>query len=147
MAERVATIAILNKQNGLTRDIRMRPGQAVRLGGVIIRLRACEATPAWEKPPLTGAFLQVDTADPKGRFHRIFSGWTYAETPSLNPVAHPVYDVWVKSCAMRFPESGPDTIVESGARSSSRSEIGRASGRERVCQYVWSSGGAGDIKK
>src|SRR3546814_2509359 len=85
MAERVATIAILNKQNGLTRDIRMRPGQAVRLGGVIIRLRACEATPAWEKPPLIGAFLQVDTADTKGRFHRTFSGWTYAETPSLNP--------------------------------------------------------------
>src|SRR3546814_815016 len=97
------------------------PGQAVRLGGVIIRLRACEATPAWEKPPLIGAFLQVDTADTKGRFHRTFSGWTYAETPSLNPVAHPVYDVWVKSCAMRFPESGPDTIVESGARASSRS--------------------------
>src|SRR3546814_10032271 len=54
MAERVAPIAILNKQNGLTRDIRMRHGQAVRLGGVIIRLRACEATPAWEKPPLIG---------------------------------------------------------------------------------------------
>src|SRR3546814_3236039 len=99
----------------------MRPGQAGRLGGIIVRLRACETTPDWEKPSFTGAFIQVDVADPKGQFRRIFSGWTYAETPSLNPVAHPVYDVWVKSCAMRFPESGPDTIVESGARSSSRS--------------------------
>lgn len=119
MAERVATLAVLNKQNGITRDIRMRPGQAIRLGGVIIRLRACEATPNWEEPPLTGAFIQVDAADTKGRFRRIFSGWTYAETPSLNPVAHPVYDVWVKSCAMRFPEIGPDTLVQSPGRASS----------------------------
>src|SRR3546814_16887122 len=111
------------------------PGQAVRLGGVIIRLRACEATPAWEKPPLIGAFLQVDTADTKGRFHRTFSGWTYAETPSLNPVAHPVYDVWVKSCAMRFTACGTAT------------KIGRATCRERVCQNVSISVVAVELKK
>lgn len=108
MAERVATLAVLNKQNGKTQQLKMRPGQAVRLGGVIVRLRACETTPDWEKPSFTGAFIQVDVADPKGQFRRVFSGWTYAETPSLNPVAHQVYDVWVKSCAMRFPESAPE---------------------------------------
>lgn len=126
MAQRVATIAILNKQNGISRDVRLRPGQAIRLGGVIVRLRACERTPDWEKPPLTGAFLQVDTADAKGQFRRAFSGWTYAETPSLNPVAHPVYDVWVKSCAMSFPETGPDTVVESGVRASSARPAAKA---------------------
>lgn len=110
MGQRIAIVAVLNKQNGIARDIRLRPGQAVRLGGVIVRLRACETTPSWEKPPLTGAFLQVDAADAKGRFHRIFSGWNYAETPSLNPVAHPVYDVWVKSCEMSFPDTGPETV-------------------------------------
>lgn len=118
MAQRVATLAVLNKQNGITRDIRMRPGQAIRLGGIIIRLRACEATPNWQEPPLTGAFIQVDASDAKGVFRRVFSGWTYAETPSLNPVAHPVYDVWVKSCAIRFPEIGPDTLVQSAPRAS-----------------------------
>lgn len=116
MAQRVATIAVLNKQNGITRDIKLRPGQAVRLGNVIVRLRACEATPNWDEPPLTGAFLQVDIVKAKGKASRIFSGWTYAETPSLNPVADPVYDVWVKSCAMNFPDIGPDTIVESRPR-------------------------------
>src|SRR3546814_15606360 len=76
----------------LTRDIRMRPGQAVRLGGVIIRLRACEATPAWEKPPLTGAFLQVDTADPKGRFHRIFRSEEHtSELQSLMRISYAVF--------------------------------------------------------
>lgn len=116
MAERVATLAVLNKQNGITRDLKMHPGQVVRMGNIIVRLRACATTPDWEEPPLTGAFIQVDIADAKGQFRRIFSGWTYAETPSLNPIAHPVYDVWVKSCAMRFPETGPETVVVSGAR-------------------------------
>src|SRR3546814_2126388 len=42
MAERVATLAVLNKQNGKTQELKMRPGQAVLLGGIIVRLRACE---------------------------------------------------------------------------------------------------------
>lgn len=110
MAERVATIAILNKQNGLTRAVKMKPGQAVRWGGVTVRLAACEATPDWQQP-LTGAFVQVDVAEPRGQRRRVFSGWTYKESPSLNAVQHPVYDVWVRDCAMRFPETGPDTVV------------------------------------
>lgn len=110
MAERVATIAILNKQNGLTRDVRMKPGQAVRWSGVTVRLAACEATPDWQTP-MTGAFVQVDVAEPRGQRRRVFSGWTYKESPSLNAVQHPIYDVWVKDCAMSFPETGPDTVV------------------------------------
>ncbi len=110
MAERVATIAILNKQNGLTRDVKMKPGQAVRWGGVTVRLAACEATPDWQQP-LTGAFVQIDVVEPRGQSRRVFSGWTYKESPSLNAVQHPIYDIWVKDCAMRFPETGPDTVV------------------------------------
>lgn len=118
MAERVATIAILNKQNGLTRAVKMKPGQAVRWGGVTVRLAACEATPDWQQP-LTGAFLQVDVAEPRGQRRRVFSGWTYKESPSLNAVQHPIYDVWVRDCAMRFPETGPDTVVVRSAPQSS----------------------------
>src|SRR3546814_14034122 len=101
MAERVATLTVLNKQNGKTQELKMRPGQAVRLGGIIVRLRACETTPDWEKPSFTGAVIQVDVADPKGQFRRVFSGWTYAQTPSLHPVAPPLYAVWFQSSSMR----------------------------------------------
>src|SRR3546814_17762423 len=107
MAERVATLAVLNKQNGKTQELKMRPGQAVRLGGIIVRLRACETTPDWEKPSFTGAFIQVDVADPKGPFRRVFSSWTSAETPSLTPLAHQVYYVWVNTCATHFPKLAP----------------------------------------
>ena len=44
MADRVAVIGLLNKRNGVERDLTMKPGQAVRVGDVVVRLRACETT-------------------------------------------------------------------------------------------------------
>ena len=42
MAERVAVIGLLNKRNGIVRDLKLRPGQAIRVKDVTVRLRACE---------------------------------------------------------------------------------------------------------
>ncbi|MBA3897401.1 MAG: DUF2155 domain-containing protein, partial [Sphingomonadaceae bacterium] len=47
------------------------------------------------------------------------SGWLYKETPSLNVVEHPIYDVWTKACAMRHPDFGPDTVSVTVAPSGS----------------------------
>ena len=99
MAERVAVLGLLNKRNGIVKDITLKPGQAIRLKDVVVRLRACETTAPWETQKLTGAFVQVDVQRADKRWGRVFSGWLYKETPSLNVVEHPVYDVWPKSCA------------------------------------------------
>ena len=108
MADRVATLGFLNKRNNETRDLEMKPGESQRIGPVIVRLKACERTAPWEPVPETGAFVQVDVqerasnkAEPKWK--RIFSGWFFKQSPSLNVVEHPIYDVWVKNCAMSFP--------------------------------------------
>jgi hypothetical protein len=111
MADRIAVIGLLNKRNGEERDLTLKPGQAVRVGDVVVRLRACETTAPWEAEPLTGAFVQVDTQGRDTRWRRIFSGWLYKESPSLNVVEHPIYDVWPKSCAMTHPDIGPDTVL------------------------------------
>jgi hypothetical protein len=118
MAQRVAVLGLLNKRNGIARDVTIKPGQAVRIGDVIIRLRACETTQDWEPQKLTGAFTQVDVLGRDEKWRRVFSGWLYKESPSLNMVQHPIYDVWAKSCAMRHPEIGPDTITATSAVSS-----------------------------
>ena len=34
-----------------------------------------------------------------GKEKRIFSGWMLAESPGLNAVEHPVFDVWLTDCA------------------------------------------------
>jgi hypothetical protein len=119
MAQRVAVLGLLNKRNGISRALTLRPGQAVRVGDVIVRLRACETSAPWEIQRLTGAFVQVDVRNPDGQFQRVFSGWLYKETPSLNVVEHPIYDVWPKSCAMTHPGGG--TPAPSGRADSSRS--------------------------
>ena len=103
MAERVAVLGLLNKRNGIVRDLTMKPGEALRIRDVIVRLRACETTAPWESPPLTGAFVQLDVEQPNKAWKRVFSGWLYKESPSLNVVEHPVYDVWPKSCTMSWP--------------------------------------------
>lgn len=110
MAQRIVTVAILNKNNSQTRDFQVRPGGTIRFERLTVRVRACEATPPWERP-WSGAFVQIDDQPRRGAAKRVFSGWLFAESPSINSLDHPVYDVWVKSCAMSFPEIGPDTIV------------------------------------
>ena len=120
MAQRVAVIGLLNKRNGLSRDLEMRPGQALRVGDVVVRLRACETTAPYEVQKLTGAFVQLDVRNPQGQYNRVFSGWLYKESPSLNVVEHPIYDVWPKSCAMTHPAAGEST-VRAGSAANSRS--------------------------
>ena len=90
----------------------------MRVGDAIVRLRACETTAPWEVQALTGAFVQLDVRNPQGRWQRVFSGWLYKETPSLNVVEHPIYDVWPKSCAMTHPEAGESTVRATSAASS-----------------------------
>jgi hypothetical protein len=116
MAERVAVLGLLNKRNGQTRDIELKPGEAIRLGKVVVRLRACEKTAPWETYPDEGAFVQLlvnerppGTTDAE-RWRRVFSGWLFKENPAANVVEHPIYDVWVKACKMSFP--GEEAAVE-----------------------------------
>lgn len=128
MAERVAILGFLNKRNGQARDIELKPGQDIRIGKVVLRLRACERTAPWENMPDQGAFVQLLVFErPPGtnnaeRWGSRFSGWLFKENPTANVVQHPVYDVWVKECKMSFPgeedtekEAAPSGEVAVGA--------------------------------
>lgn len=121
--DRVATLGLLNKRNNLTQDLVMKPGESRRVGNVIVKLATCERTLPWENPPETGAFVQVfveeraDVNKPLA-WNKVFSGWLFKNSPSLSVVEHPVYDVWVKDCAMKFPgeeESPADAAAASSA--------------------------------
>lgn len=128
LKDRVATLGLLNKRNNLSQDVVMKPGETRRVGNVVIKLASCERTLPWERPADEGAFVQVfvedrATSQEKLAWHKIFSGWLFKNSPALNVVQHPVYDVWVKSCAMSFP--GED---ESPADAASSSSAAKASG-------------------
>ncbi|MEQ1497306.1 MAG: DUF2155 domain-containing protein [Novosphingobium sp.] len=112
--DRVATIGLLNKRNNLSQDLVLRTGEVKRVGNVMVKLASCERSLPWERPPEVGAFIQVfveerERADQPLTWRKVFSGWLFKNSPSLNVVEHPIYDVWVKDCAMKFPgeESAP----------------------------------------
>lgn len=120
MAERVATLGLINKRNNISRDVEMKPGESRRVDDVVLRLSACERTAPWEDPPEIGAFVQVfvnerPSADADEQWGRVFSGWLFKNSPGLNVVEHPIYDVWVKDCAMSFP--GEDAPASSSSDS------------------------------
>ncbi len=120
--DRVATLGLLNKRNNIVQDLVMKSGETRRVGNVVVRLASCERTAPWEDPHEEGAFVQVyveeraKVSDPLA-WHKVFSGWLFKNSPSLNVVEHPVYDVWVKSCAMKFP--GEEDAAQAAASSSS----------------------------
>ena len=123
--DRVATLGLLNKRNNLTRDLVMKTGESRRIGNVIVKLANCEKTLPWEDPPETGAFVQVwveeraNVSQPLS-WHKVFSGWLFKNAPSLNVVEHPVYDVWVKDCAMKFPGEEEDPAAFASASSAAK---------------------------
>ncbi len=127
--DRVATIGFLNKRNNITQDVVLKSGESRRIGNAIVKLATCEKTAPWEDPPETGAFVQLfvqerASTDQPLAWRKVFSGWLFKSAPSLNVVEHPVYDVWVKNCAMTFPgEDEPKAAARNAANPS-----GRASG-------------------
>ena len=118
MAERVAVIGLLNKRNGLVRDVTLKPGESIRIGRALIRLRACERTAQWEWPQETGAFVQLIVLDHStNKWQRAFSGWLFKDRPERNVVQHPIYDVFVRSCTMTWP--GEREMPTAGSAASS----------------------------
>lgn len=123
--DRVATLGFLNKRNNITQDVVLRSGEAKRIGNAIVRLATCERTAPWEDPAETGAFVQLyveerATTEQKLTWHKVFSGWLFKNSPSLNVVEHPVYDVWVKDCAMKFPGEEDSPASAAAARSAAK---------------------------
>ena len=123
--DRVATLGLLNKRNNLTQDLKLKSGESVRVGNVIVKLAACERSLPWEQPQQTAAFVQVFVEERQNTsqalaWHKVFSGWLFKESPSLNVVQHPVYDVWVKDCAMKFPGEEDDPAAAASPSSAAK---------------------------
>jgi hypothetical protein len=92
-----AVFSALDKVTAKISRLEVRLGETTRFGALKVTPRACYARPPTE-PPKTTSFVQVDEIALDGKENRIFSGWMFAESPGLNAVEHPVYDVWLTEC-------------------------------------------------
>ena len=93
----VAEFSGLDKITGriITFDVYI--GETVQFGALQVTPRVCYSRAATEAPKTT-SFVEVDEITLDRKIRRIFTGWMFADSPGLNAVEHPVYDVWLKSC-------------------------------------------------
>jgi hypothetical protein len=52
----------------------------------------------------------MDEIEVSGERKRIYSGWMFAESPGLNGLEHPTFDVWLTGC--RDPNAPPPPVEE-----------------------------------
>jgi hypothetical protein len=110
----LAVFAGLDKVTGKIRSFQIPINKEGRFGNLLIRPRVCYSRPVTEEPKTT-SFVEVDELQ-QSSSKRIFSGWMLAESPGLNAVEHPVYDVWLTGCrdpnAAKPPQEAPPPPVD-----------------------------------
>jgi hypothetical protein len=115
----VAVFAALDKVTARIQKLEVKLGDTVNFGALRITPRMCY-TRAPTEPPKTTSFVQVDEVMLDGKQNRIFSGWMFAESPGLNAVEHPVFDVWLTDCTQ--PTRGAATPVAKGTAPSQKGQ-------------------------
>jgi hypothetical protein len=81
--------------------------ETVQFGALQVTPRVCYSRTDNEAPG-SDTFVEVDEITLDRKIRRIFTGWMYADSPGLNAVEHPVYDVWLKACKQESDVPPPD---------------------------------------
>ncbi len=93
----VAEFSGLDKITGRITTFDASIDEMVQFGALQVTPRVCY-TSAPGEPAKTDAFVEVEEITLDRQIRRIFNGWMFSDSPGLNAVEHPVYDVWLKSC-------------------------------------------------
>lgn len=92
----VGTFSLLHKVTAKVQQIQLLSGQEYAIGDMSLTMHDCVSTPP-EEPPETKAFLQISEFK-AGRDKSLFNGWMFASSPGINPMDHPVFDIWPLAC-------------------------------------------------
>ena len=87
----------LDKVTARVSKIPITIGGGANFGTLEIKLLACHYTPP-EEPPESTAYINISEIRPGENNKKAFDGWMFASSPGLNPLEHPVYDIWVLKC-------------------------------------------------
>jgi hypothetical protein len=100
----IANFAALDKVTAAVKQLPIALNKTGEFRTLKITPRVCYTRDPQE-PPRTSTFVEVDEVMFDGKEKRIFTGWMFAESPGLNPLVHPVFDVWLTSCSQ--PQRAP----------------------------------------
>ena len=88
----------LDKITAKTSAIRLAVGEKKFFGPLEIKALKCQFSENNDSID-TVAYLQVkDLSSKNNNQVFLFNGWTFASSPTLQSMDHPVYDLWITSC-------------------------------------------------
>ena len=88
----------LDKITAKTSNLSLKLGEIKRFGLLEIKVIKCGKVESEDKKD-EAAYIQVkDVSDTNNEKIFVFNGWTFSSTPYLQPLDHPVYDIWLVSC-------------------------------------------------
>ena len=91
-------IVALDKITAKTSDINLFLGETKKFGLLEIKVLKCGNVKSESKQE-QAAYIQVkDLSDKLSDQVFVFNGWTFSSSTTLNPLDHPVYDLWLVSC-------------------------------------------------
>ena len=94
---KVAVFSALDKVTATIKTLTVPLNETREFGALKVTPRVCYSRPPTEQPKTT-SFVEVQEVQLDGQEKKIFSGWMFAESPGLNAVEHPVFDVWLTGC-------------------------------------------------
>lgn len=94
---RVAVFSGIDKITGRTTTFDVYINETVQFGALQVTPRVCYTRDETEAPKTT-TFVEVDEITLDRKIRRIFTGWMFADSPALNAVEDPIYDVWLTDC-------------------------------------------------
>lgn len=100
----VALLRALDKVTTRRTDLEVPVGESVTFGTMEIAVDYCRTRPP-EEPPESFVLLSVTEKDIDQEPVVVFDGWMLASLPGLNPLEHPVYDLWAIGCRMTAEQS------------------------------------------
>ncbi|NTG48830.1 DUF2155 domain-containing protein [Agrobacterium rhizogenes] len=103
----VAVFSGLDKITGRITTFDVYVNETVQFGALQVTPKACYSRDDTEQQKVDG-FVEVDEITLDRRIRRIFTGWMFADSPGLNAVEHPIYDVWLKECKQKSDIPPPD---------------------------------------
>ena len=118
--------AALDKVTARISKLEVGLNQTQTFGSLKVTPRVCYSRHP-EEPPKTTTFVEVVEVLLDGQEKKIFSGWMFAESPGLHAVEHPVFDVWLTSCAQpaQTAQQRPDAKGQPAAQPKDDPDAGR----------------------
>jgi hypothetical protein len=103
----VAVFSGIDKITGRITSFDVYIDETVQFGALQVTPKVCYSRDETEAQKIN-AFIEVEEITLDRKIRRIFTGWMFADSPGLNAVEHPIYDVWLTGCKQASDVPAPN---------------------------------------